>query len=390
MNTLTLFRFPLALVLSLLATAISSKGQEEFDINRFAEAKLIPISLSGYTGEVQTVLKNDLEVQGFKTVSPETAQYNVTGKNDDQVEGRLTDRISKATLLENRRYSGGSLRSQAHALADEIVLKLTGTRGIGQTRIAFKGISGKRSEVYIADYDGANAVAVTQDNAIVAAPSWVPRQQTIFYTSYKSGYPDIYSHNLSSGDRRVIARYPGLNTSAAISPDGARMAMILSKDGSPNLYLSNLDGSNLKALTQGRDTASSPCWSPNGRTICFASRAAGTPALYLISVEGGPKRRLNTVGAGSVTEPDWSPDGKLIVFTAMYKEFAICLVPAQGGESVTLTDGEDPSWAPNSRTVIFTRQSKGRRVLSLLDVKTKQVKDVSQTLGSCSQPSWAK
>jgi Tol biopolymer transport system component len=96
------------------------------------------------------------------------------------------------------------------------------------------------------------------------------------------------------------------------------------------------------------------------------------------------------VGAGSVTEPDWSPDGKTIVFTTMRSNFEICTVPAQGGEVTTLVSGEDPSWAPNSRTVVFTRRLKGKRVLSLLDVPTKRVKDVAQSLGSCSQPSWAK
>ena len=245
-------------------------------------------------------------------------------------------------------------------------------------------------EIYQADYDGANATALTQDGAIVAAPCWVPGKRLLYYTSYKSGFPDIYSQDVTSGQRRVVARYSGLNTSAAISRDGARLAMILSKDGSPNLYVANADGTNPKALTHGKETASSPCWSPDGKAICFASRAEGTPALYLISPDGGAKRRLRTAGAASPTEPDWSPDGQWVVFTSLRSNFDICVVPAEGGEAATLAGGEDPSWAPNSRTVIFTRVAKGRRSLSLLDVKTKQVKDVAQSLGSCSQPSWAR
>jgi Tol biopolymer transport system component len=58
-----------------------------------------------------------------------------------------------------------------------------------------------------------------------------------------------------------------------------------------------------------------------------------------------------------------------------------------------LVAGEDPSWSPNSRTLVFTRrEGGGRRVLSLLDVPTKQYKDVSRITGSGndSQPSWAK
>lgn len=371
---------------------ISFGAEEELNIDKFGEANLIPISLGGYSGEVQSVLTFDLSVMGFKIVGADTAHYNVTGNNNSAVEGRVTDRISKAAVLENRRYSGGTLRSQAHAFADDIAFKITGTRGIAQTKIVFKRVSGGQSEIYLADYDGAKPFALTADHSIVAAPCWVPKRQMVCYTSYKSGFPDVFSHDLTSGDRKPVARYPGLNSSAAVSPDGRRVALILSKGGTPDLYVCNLDGSNLSQLTKSRsgEAASSPCWSPDGQTICFAWGSAVSPTLQIISADGGAKRPLRTAGAGRVvTEPDWSPDGRLIAFTVMRGTAQICVVPAQGGEALDLTAGEDPSWAPNSRTLIFVRFQNRRPVLSLLDVKTKQVKDVPQSLGS-SQPAWAR
>lgn len=352
-------------------------------------AQLIPVSLAGFTGEVQSVLKFDLEVLGFEIVSPEQAQFNIQGSNQGDVEGRLMDRVTRTVLVGNR-YSGGTPRVQAHAFADDIIKRLRGKPGIAQTRIAFKGEEGRGSEIYVADYDGANAVAVTSDKALVAAPCWSPGQLILYYTSYKSGWPDIYFHDLKTRERRIIAKYPGLNTSAAISKDGRRVAMILSKDGSPDLYVCNSDGSNLKRLTTTRESESSPCWSPDGSTICVVSMKDGAPGLYLIGADGGAMRRLRTGGATTVTEPDWSPDGETIVFTALWSRFNICVVPATGGQVTALEEGEDPSWAPNSRTVIFSRKKNGKRILSLLDVPTKRVKDVRQNSGSWSQPSWAK
>ena len=112
-----------------------------------------------------------------------------------------------------------------------------------------------------------------------------------------------------------------------------------------------------------------------------------------MNADGGEIHRLRTTLVSNPSEPDWSPDGKWIAFTSQAGEFDICIVPAEGGEAKILVPGEDPSWASNSRTIVFARRSKnGRRTLSLLDVPTKQVKDIPQVSGSssCSQPGWAK
>ena len=381
--------FSLLALPSLLIFSAWLLGQDEFDINRSGGAKRIPISLEGYSGEVLSVLRFDLEIQGFEITSADKAQYLVSGNNTSSVVGRVTDRINRASLLA-KEYTGGTPRSEAHSLSDDIVEKITGRKGIARTKIAFKVENGPNSEIYVADYDGHNAIAVTQDHTITRDPTWVPGRRMLYYTSYKAGNPDIYSHDLQSGTRRTFARYPGLNTGAAPSPDGRRVALVLSKGGSPDVYVCDADTGNLKQLTKTKEAESSPCWSPDGQTICFSSRHEGRSALFTVPAGGGPMRRLSTGGALNCTEPDWSPDGKQIVFTRLVGDFEICVVPAGGSAMTPLVAGEDPSWAPNSRTVIFTRRVKGKRVVSLLDVPTKQTKDIQQTSGSCSQPCWAK
>jgi TolB protein len=156
------------------------------------------------------------------------------------------------------------------------------------------------------------------------------------------------------------------------------------------VWVANADGSNLKQLTSTPEDESSPCWSPEGQWICYATKIAERRVLAKVPAGGGAMQRIPTPGAPNPTEPDWSPDGKWIAFTSQAGGFDICVMPAAGGAPTVIVAGEDPSWSPNSRTLIFTRRMGGRYVLSVLDVFTKQVKDIPRISGNDSQPAWAR
>jgi TolB protein len=395
----SIFQFlKICALIFIFATALNfSKAQDQNPLNMTETIKTlgrtppIPVSLDGFSGEIESVLKFDLYVQGFSFVSADAAQYQISGSNSGNVIGRVSDKFAKKEIL-SRSYNGASLRRQAHAFADDIVLAITGKKGIAQTKIAFKSQSENGDgEIYVSDFDGGNPQAVTHEKTIVSAPAWVPGQLAIYYNSYRFGNPDIFYNNLATGEARTIARFGGSNISPAPSPDGSKVAMILDKDGWVDLYVADADGSNLKRLTKSPEDESSPCWSPDGKWICFATKIAERRVLAKISADGGAVQRISTAGVSNPTEPDWSPDGKWIAFTSQMGDFNICVIPADGSTSPTvLVTGEDPSWSPNSRTLIFTKRANWRYSLSVLDVFTKQDKDIGRISGNDSQPSWAK
>jgi TolB protein len=392
MNIKKIFQFSV-FSFALFLAAASAEAQEggEIPVPKFVEPGNTPpiwVSVSGFTGEADSTLRFDLYVQGFNFTNADNAQFNISGSNNGNFQGRVTVRFNKSTII-SKAYSGASIRREAHAFVDEFITAL-GRKPIGATKIAFKNDTGANSEIYVSDFDGHGAQAVTADHTIVAAPAWAPGRLALFYTSYKLGNPDIFFHDLSTGQRRAFARYSGLNTSASVSPDGKRVTMILSKSGSPDVYVCNTDGSNLLRLTATREDESSPCWSPDGEWICYATKIGERRVLCKVPSNGGQAVRIPTSGVLNPTEPDWSPDGKWIAFTAQMGGFEICVVPANGGAVTELVEGEDPSWSANSRTLVYVRRASGGRTLSLLDVPTKQYKDVSRFTGSNSQPSWAK
>jgi TolB protein len=389
MKKINLKSFIAAAWLGVVGTATAqTRVPIELPINSPGTTPPTWVSLSGFSGEAESLLRFDLYVQGFNFTNSDNAQYEIAGSNNGNLQGRATDRYNKSQLVPLKGYTGGTIVQQVHAFVDEFT-KALGRGEIAATKIAYKHDTGANSEIFVADFDGNGFTPVTADNTIVAAPTWAPHELALYYTSYKLGNPDIFFHNLSTGQRRVFSRYSGLNTSAAASPNG-KVAMILSKGGSPDVYDCSADGSGLLRLTATREDESSPCWSPDGEWICYATKVNGRRVLQKIRASGGAPQTIPAPGVSNPSEPDWSPDGKWIAFTAQMGNFEICVMPATGGNVTELVQGEDPSWSPNSRTLVYTRRDGSRRTLSLLDVPTKQYKDVSRITGSNSQPSWAK
>ncbi len=385
-NFLTLTLFAVAVFIGTPANAAEKIRIDRTDSTGVEDP--IPISLSGFSGEVLSTLQFDLYVMGFKIVPENQADFMLSGNNSTRVEGRLKSKVGGSASLLAKAYSGVSLRMQAHALADDVVKTAAGREGIARTKIAYRVRKGARHfEIYVSDYDGNAPKAATSDSVIVAAPNWVRGRNLLFYSSYKNVFPDIVWHDLTTGKRQVFANYPGANLSPCVSPDGKKVAMILSRSGSPDLWVCDIDGKNLKQLTNTREAEASPTWSPDNRTICFSSEAGGQSALYTITTAGGAMKKLP--GAyGLCTEPDWSPDGKIIAYTRQSgRNFSIYIVPVNGGTPREVATGEDPSWAGNSRNIMLTRDQSH---LSVLDVPTKQIKDIARVSGASTQPTWSR
>ena len=68
-----------------LVSGLPAGAQTEIDISRsvdvFGFLKPIPVNISGFTGEAESVLKNDLLFMGITHVPAAEAKYLITGSN---------------------------------------------------------------------------------------------------------------------------------------------------------------------------------------------------------------------------------------------------------------------------------------------------------------------
>jgi TolB protein len=282
----------------------------------------------------------------------------------------------------------------AHRLADAVMRALTGQPGLALTRIAATwSVGGRPKRVVIMDYDGRNQRPLSAEGVLALYPTWFPDGTRVAYVTYRQGRPEIVAQNVTTGQVRSLAFFPGLNSSPAISPDGRQMLLVLSRDGNPEVYRMAVDGSELKRLTFTPAVETSPVWSPDGSQIALVSDQGGGPQIHLLGANGGRMRRVSFMG-NYATSPDWSPRGERIVFTALIEgTFQLALLdPATGDQQQLTFDGEhkeNPSFAPDGRHVVFS-QGRGKNYrLAVVDTVTGERATVTREKGSYTSPAWS-
>jgi Tol biopolymer transport system component/DNA-binding winged helix-turn-helix (wHTH) protein len=119
---------------------------------------------------------------------------------------------------------------------------------------------------------------------------------------------------------------PGLQTDAAWSPDGRRIAYAADRDGNFDLFTQAVDGGEPIRITRTPANETQPAWSPDGQRLVFRSDEDGG-GLFTIDLGGASRRRLTHGG----NQPTWMPDGQEIAYSGT-ELTALYLVKADGGE----------------------------------------------------------
>ena len=122
------------------------------------------------------------------------------------------------------------------------------------------------------------------------------------------------------GNVEPVRVRPDNYTTARISPDGTRIALVVGSQQSPSdpppeIYVFDLITENLTQLTFNPGADDAPVWSPDGSRIFYRSDVEGAGAVYAISSDGG-KPELVASGIGPNPQPtSISADGATLLLS---------------------------------------------------------------------------
>ncbi len=383
----------------------------------------IPIAVATFRGEAQapqkiaSIVKGDLERSGvFRAVDtadlvldestrPDLGQWRqkgadslVTGSVTPLADGRFDVRLRLWDVVRGQDLGGQSyavtladLRLSAHRISDFVYEKLTGEKGIFSTRIAYVTKATQRFTLWVADADGENAQSALASPEPIISPAWSPNGAQLAYVSFESRKPVIYSHDVASGKRRLLANFRGSNSAPAWSPDGRQIVATLSRDGGSQLYAIDANGGEPRRLTQSSSIDTEPAFSPDGKFIYFVSDRGGAPQIYRMSASGANPERVTFTGSYNIS-PSISPDGRWLAYVSRVGgAFKLHLMELASSTVTQITDtsaDESPSFAPNSRLIVYATQQQGREALMTTTLDGKIKARLAGAGGDIREPDW--
>ncbi len=409
-----------ALALLMFSCLSASQAQLSVDVSGVGGAQ-IPIAVGDFVidtpgaAQVANVIRSDLTRLGmFKVIEPgqvsdllalryedfrsRGADAVVGGRIARLPDGRLDIRFRLHDVLKQAQLAGSAYdvapaqaRAVGHKIADQIVEKLTGERGIFSTRVSFVSKQSGRYRLNISDWDGESVQTAISSPEPIISPAWSPDGARIAYVSFENKKPIVYVQNVATEQRTVLANFKGNNSAPSWSPDGRHLALALTRDGNSQIYVVSADGSNPRRLTNSTAIDTEPQFSKDGQSVYFTSDRGGSPQIYRVSTSGGEPSRVTFNSPYSVS-PRISPDGKSLAYVVRRGSgFYIAVKDLASGNEQVISDGgkeESPSFSPNSRWVMFASKSAGRDVLMTMSVDGKYKQRLSSSASDIREPAW--
>ncbi|MCW5977526.1 MAG: serine/threonine-protein kinase [Bryobacteraceae bacterium] len=269
--------------------------------------------------------------------------------------GAATLKLAALDAAESRALPAGNGRTIFTAKPRGYLLYVQGTTLMAQPfderRLRLEGAPAVVADRVANLYGGLGAFSVSDNGVLAYLPSQTQDRATQLTWYDRDGNP---LGDLSSASGAF---------NAVLSPDGQRVAWEKAGSGGAprEIWITDLARNASARFTSGPVAKTTPVWSPDGRRIAYVVSDRGKDRIYEKDIAGGPERVLV---AGAVTAiDDWSRDGQRMLY---FGEFRLNIVTLGGDrKSISLAPPGKfftghGRFSPDGKYVAYTSTESGR------------------------------
>ena len=241
---------------------------------------------------------------------------------------------------------------------------------------------GMADDIWLYDPDAKKVENLTNNVAQDICPMWIG--DDIYFISDRDRTMNLFVYHTATRQTEKITDYtdydikfPSTDGKQIVYEHAGYLYRFDPQTGKNEQIRITLNAENIYARTEQKhvaDYVTAARLSADGKRLAVTARGE----VFDVPTTKGVTRNISRTPGANEREADWSPDGRYIAYISdRTGETEIYLQPAEGGEPVQLTTGNDTyirslSWSPDSKTVLYTDR-KNRIVTVDVASKTKNI-----------------
>ncbi len=205
------------------------------------------------------------------------------------------------------------------------------------------------SDVFAINPEGTALANLTNDRGIDTSAAWSPDGSKIAFAKH---YSYIYVMNVDGSNLKSLISFGGFDFGPyylAWSPDGKRIAFTMGGFGYSAIMVMNANGSEPTIINHLSNLLGKPAWSPDMTRIAITAPGC----VFVMNADGSGATCVASISS-SGDNVAWSPDGSKLLYAG---PGGLYLVNAAGGTPTKLTDGSNdyfaPVWSPDGTSIAF-------------------------------------
>lgn len=244
---------------------------------------------------------------------------------------------------------------------------------------------GMADDIWIYDPTQKKVENITDNVAQDIMPMWIGEE--IFFISDRDKTMNIFVYNTRTKTTEKVTNYvdydvkfPSTDGQTIVYEQAGYLYRLDPKTRQTEQIHITLNAENVYARPVQKQVANdirSAGFSADGKRMAITARGE----VFDVPVGKGVTRNITRTPGANERGAGWSPNGQYIAYISdRTGETEIYLQPAEGGEPIQLTDGNDTyirqlQWSPDSKTVLYTDRK--NRIVTV-DVATKAKRIVMQ------------